>query len=389
MGELNAERLIAAAEVETGLNDWGGDGFREPLHVLVDALRDEAHLEADGLTRTCLHLANILEYRLRLVDDRKRFPEIAQQIIKAPIFMTGMPRAGTSLLNSLMAQDQSNQPTYHWQMWCPSPPPNDSRFDHSRQISRAQELIDFQGYSAPEMRSKHHYAALNAEEDGHLCEFSLLSNNFTAYWNVPSYFEYLSHNSYVPAYEWHKLALQALQVGARGKQWTLKAPGHLFDLRPLKSVYPDARFVLNHRDPAKVIASVISMISVHFRLFGNEPRAIGREFVLGFADQTASAWEDTIRLRQDEGMEARFVDINYVDLERSPLSEVRRAYAHLGLELAEVAEQAMEHYLAENRKGKFGAHTYSLESYDVSPDEVRERFARYIEYFDVPIECAG
>lgn len=386
MRELNAERLIAEAESETGLNDWGGDDFREPLLILVSALQNEARLEREGLARTHMHLANILEQRLRLVDDRKRFPEIAEQIIQAPLFMTGMPRAGTSLLNSLMAQDQANQPTYHWQMWCPSPPPNDPRFDHSAQISKAMHLIDFQGYSAPEMRSKHHYAALNAEEDGHLCEFSLLSTNFTAYWNVPSYFEYLSQTSFVPAYEWHKLALQALQLGAQGKRWTLKAPGHLFDLRPLKTVYPDAWFVLNHRDPAKVLASVMSMISVHLKLFGNEPRAMGREFVLGYADQTASAWEDTIRLRKDEGMEARFVDINYVDLERSPLTEVRRVYAHLGCELAEPAEQAMEHYLAENRKGKFGTHTYSLASYDVSPDEVRERFASYIDYFDVPME---
>lgn len=384
---FNVNRMIDEAQRQTGLADWGDEGFREPLTILVHALNEEARLNEIGFERTKLHLDNILVQRLKLVEDRKRFPQIAKQEIKQPLFLTGMPRAGTSLLNSLLAQDPANLPTLHWQMWCPSPPPNCQSIDHRPQIERARYLLDFQGHTSPVMRERHHYDALNAEEDGHICEYSLLCSDYVAYWNVPSYLRYLSETSYVPSYQWHKRVLQALQFGTERRRWTLKAPGHIYHLEPLLEVYPDAKFVVNHRDPARVLASVLSMTAVHWDLFGNKPLRHDRELALYHMEGTAAAWESVIELRQNPELNDRFLDLTYVDLEREPLAQAERVYAHLGAELSATARRAMLEFFARNRKGKFGKHAYRLADYSLTAKEVRERFRPYLERFSVPVEA--
>lgn len=386
---FDVDELLASAVRTTGLQDWGEGDVREPLTVLVNALNAEARLNDIGYQRTRARLENLLVQRLRLVDDRKRYLQIAQQVITEPLFMTGMPRAGTSLLNSLLSQDPDNIATVFWQMLCPSPPPNDPAVDHTQQIAEARRLLDFQGHTSPAMRDKHHYDALNAEEDGHICEYSLLCTDFVAYWDVPSYLQYLARVSYVPAYRWHKRVLQALQVGAEGRRWTLKAPGHAYHLEPLLEVYPDAKFVMNHRDPCKVLASVMSMIAVHWELYGNKPLLLNREFALGFMEQMALAWENILRLRSDSEIDRRFVDVMYVELEREPLAQVERVYAHRGMALSASARAAMQDYFAKNRKGKFGQHIYRLADYSLGVEEVRERFRGYFERFEVPREEAS
>ena len=45
---LDAESLLEEATRNTGLSDFGGDGFREPLRVFLDALEEEAQLNPIG-----------------------------------------------------------------------------------------------------------------------------------------------------------------------------------------------------------------------------------------------------------------------------------------------------------------------------------------------------
>ena len=73
MVPLDDRQMIADAERATGLSDWGGDDFREPLRVLVAALVGEAQLHAQGARIAQRHLHDVLCGRLKMADDRKRF----------------------------------------------------------------------------------------------------------------------------------------------------------------------------------------------------------------------------------------------------------------------------------------------------------------------------
>jgi hypothetical protein len=378
--------LMSSAEQKTGLSDWGGDEFKKPLECFVRSLNEEAKLTEQGVLRSKSHLQNLLCQRLRVFDDRKTYPDIPKQVIREPLFMTGLPRAGTSYLNAMIASDPANIAPLHWQMWSPSPPPNAPWINHEEQIARGHELIEIEGWQDPDLRSRHSYGALQAEEDSHIHEFSFLAGSFTFFWDVPGYTRYVYGADRVPAYEILYKILQALQLGAEDKRWVLKSPDHFVRLEALFHVFPDARVVLNHRDPNKVIASSMSLVDAHRRQFGNPPVSQDRAFALGFLDVLATGMANLIELRKNPGIDARFVDVNYVDLEERPLEQVRAVYDRFGWPLSEMAIENIKRYIAGNRKGKFGGHRYDLADYGVTRDEVYERFKGYIERFGVTQE---
>ena len=94
---LEEKMLLGQARKRVGLDDFGDDSFREPLRLLLNCYETEADLNFIG--RICVHhdILRLLGNRLRLVEDRRRFPDIAAEIIRRPLFITGLPRSGTTL----------------------------------------------------------------------------------------------------------------------------------------------------------------------------------------------------------------------------------------------------------------------------------------------------
>ena len=64
-----------------------------------------------------------------------------------------------------------------------------------------------------------------------------------------------------PTYRYLRTVLQALTWLRGGTRWVLKSPQHLEQLGPLVSVFPDATFVITHRDPVEITASVLTMLA--------------------------------------------------------------------------------------------------------------------------------
>jgi hypothetical protein len=378
--------MMAHAERMTGLSDWGDGDFRAPLDLLLNALNEEARLTPQGKARAEHHLDNVLAYRLRIFGDRDRYPGIAEQQIRQPLFITGLPRAGTSYLNAMMACDPGNLTPKHWQMWCPSPPANAPAIDHSAQIERAREMMLTEGWQEPELRRKHVYDPMQAEEDLHIHEFSFVTTAFGFFWDIPSYSAFVWTADHGAAYRIEKLVLQALQYGTQNKQWVLKTPDHLSQIDSLLTAFPDARIVINHRDPSRVLSSTISLLAAHRKQFGNHPLANPKSFATGLVEALAMAMEHLIKLRSDPRKDKQFVDVNYLELERAPMQQVENIYATFGMTLPDTVKDEIRRYVAENRKGKFGAHDYALAETGLRRDEIYERFRSYLDHFDVPRE---
>lgn len=383
---LDEKILLGKACKRVGLDDFGDDSFREPLRLLLNSYETEANLNFIG--RICVHndILRLLGNRLHLVEDRQRFPDIAAEIIRRPLFITGLPRSGTTFLHALLAQDPAHRAPQVWEVMSPSPPPEKDSYDSDRRIAQVQLQLKSIDFLMPDFRAVHLIDARLPQECIAIISHDFRSHVFESMYFMPSYRTWYDGQDKRPAYEFHRRFLQHLQWRCPGERWVLKAPSHLLALQDLFQVYPDAEIVLTHRDPLKVLPSCASFTEVLRSAFTDhiDKRALGQEVL--------SRWEEGARLaiecRQGKnGLPgARFFDVHYAELVRSPLSVVRRLYRHFDLELTDRAETAMRRFVAANPKDKGGVHRYSLEEFGLNPEVEKRRFQFYLDYWGIEPE---
>jgi len=384
---IDFDSFKAEAERRAGASDWGDESFLEAFGKFVASLNSEAELTDEGLARSQSHIMKTLVARLRLLDDRKRYPDIEKEVIRAPLMLTGLARSGTSFFNAVLAADQRNHAPLHWQVWVPSPPPGLANIDHTPQIEATQNYIHFEGWQDAEVRKTHDYTATNASEDTFIQDLSLRGVTFGFFWEIPSYSAWIASNDKLPAYRMQYMVMQALQYGQARDQWVVKGPPHQRTLEDLFAVFPDARLVINHRDPVKALASSRSMLRAHRAQFGNRPPEFSREHGLALLESTANMLRKVMEFRKNPKLSAQFIDVPYKDLERDAVAQAARVYDHYGIEFTPQAKRQMEDYIAENRKGKHGSHKYDISDLGVSAEEVRETFRFYTDHYDIELEA--
>ena len=63
------------------------------------------------------------------------------------------------------------------------------------------------------------------------------------------------------------------------------------------------------------------------------------------------------------------------------MGTVRKIYTHFGLELSDAYAQQLTQHIADNPRGKHGAHQYTSADFDLTDAQIRERFSGYIERY--------
>jgi hypothetical protein len=378
-----AEDLCDAARSQTGLADFGSGSFREGLEVLAAALRSEALLGEVGEQIARGHLGQLLATRLQIEDCYREHPEIEDQIIDGPVVILGLPRTGTTALGYLLACDPATRPLRFWESQQPVPPPESATEHTDPRIAATQAMFDAMHGAYPELAAMYFATATSATECQDLLGREFRAHHFWGQYWIPSYARWVVQCDSEPAFRYHARQLRLLQWHCGPSRWLLKTPVHLFTLDALDSVYPGARFVMTHRDPAKVLGSVCSLIALMYRMTSErfDAEALGRAQV----ELWAEALERAIAFRGRAG-EARFADLYFHELEERPIDSIERAYAKLGLPFTEAARSRMAGWAEENPRGKHGEHRYRLEDFGLTAGEVRERFGFYLERFDVPVE---
>jgi hypothetical protein len=377
---LDPEELIATARRATDLDDFGGDDWLAHYHVLLDSVEREASLHLAGRLLTRAEILRTLRNRLQLAALWKRRPEILRDPIHAPVFVVGSPRSGTSILHELLALDPAHRAPAMWEMLHPV---ESLSGDALRAVGHAETTWwhDLQ----PEYEAMH----ANSGDLPNECIFITLHEFLSDHWggchDAPTYQTYLAKADQRPAYRYHRRFLQTLQQRARGERWLLKAPSHLFQLRALFDVYPEARIVFTHRDPLKTIPSALSLMGTlkWMRCEHSDPAAGAQSTAAGYAfiyrrliEQRASG------VLPDE----RFVDVRYADLVADPGAAVERIYAASGWRFTPELRRAVLDYAERKPRGAHGVHHYSLEEMGLDAEAERERFAFYCDHFGVNAE---
>src|ERR1700730_7029299 len=99
---MPADALLALARRRSGLGEFGDTAFIDPLRRLLSACMDEASLSLVGRMATRWDVVRFLTNLLRFQDAEMHDPGILRQPIERPIFITGLPRSGTTFLHRLL-----------------------------------------------------------------------------------------------------------------------------------------------------------------------------------------------------------------------------------------------------------------------------------------------
>jgi hypothetical protein len=371
MAGIDASALLRVAETRAGLTDWGWFDLETPLGVLVRALNEEAALTPAGQRAAAERLALVLEGRLRMIEDRKRRPEIAREVIRRPIFIPGLPRSGTTTLLQLLAQDPANRSPLTWEALSPSPPPQRATFSADPRIGRIQAMLEAHGFTRPEVMAMHPFGAEVAEECIFLCEHTMTYTPYGAFWHVPSYGAFIAGADHRAVFQVHREVLQHLQSANPAERWVLKAP----------------TLIQTHRDLGRIIPSLAKLFGALRSLFTDDP---AKADVAEAARSQLGAWraglDAVTAFRERPGMDARFVDVDYKGLLADPIGTARAIYARLDLPLPADAAGRMQDWLDANPQGKHGAHTYALAGCGLTEADIDGAFGDYMERYRVTRE---
>jgi hypothetical protein len=371
------DELMATARDRTGLTDFGPDTFREGLELLVRDLRTESRLNAVGQTAMPEMLIGMLSQRLQVEDWYRRHPEIDDEPIEAPLIGIGLPRTGSTALSFLLAEDPHARSLRRWEASTPCPPPStvrgpDPRIDQGRaDIARIAEL-------SPRTQAMLPGSPTGPMECLPLMGLEFKAHLFHAFAYVPHYSNWLLDDAdLTSSYEYERRALKLLQWGCPRRPWRLKTPSHLLTLDALDRVFPDARFVWTHRDPAAVLLSVADLNVEVSRRFSTDidPHYIGALCVELWTTGTARAL--AFRERSESRGEDRFHDIDFRAMQSDPIGRIRDLYDWLGEPVTPEFEHGMQDWWAEFAANREPTVHPDPSTFGIDLDQVGPLFADY------------
>lgn len=375
---LDGSAIIAEATRSTGLSRLDPVSWREAFDRLIDSFNRDAALNEIGEAQIAAILADKLAHRFRIEAWHGQHPELADEVIDRPVFGLGLPRTGSTALGVVLGQDPARRVLRTWEARQPCPPPELASSASDPRIAECQAQLDSLLAADPSLASMIPMSANAATECLILTSMDFRSKEFDAFGNVSGYSRWLLDCDMEATYRFHKRALQLLQWRCPPNRWFLRTPAHTPFLPALDAVYPDARFVMTHRDVAKVIPSNVTFVLALSRPFSDrhELRAMARDMI--------DFWEVALRRLvafRDAGNEHRFHDISFNDFQADPIAAIRRLYDWQDEPFTPDAEQRMRRWWAAQGDERPSAAKIDFAELGITIDELRSRFSFYTDRF--------
>jgi hypothetical protein len=379
---LDADVLLAQAQARTGLNDWGDSMLPERFRLAVDFLKSRNMEEAGQRAgaETCLWL---LTSRLQFFEDFKRHP-IGEEKIVQPLFATGEPRSGTTLLHALLSVDPNGRALRFWEVMYPSPPPGLSGPEDFRPARADADWREINTKMAFWLKSHPYNDMLGngLPEDERTWAFDFRVMTPTAWWRVPVGMNVGGLPADAAAqYRIHKMMLQQFQYKRAKKYWVLKG-FHGQRLPEFFNTYPDAKMIWVHRDPVQAVASRIVLTG---------------ELVEGLTGKVDWAEQARVQLAMCRAgfkntlenslvMDPRIHHVRYPDFIGDPVGTIRGFYDKYGVPFGADTEAVMRAYLKNNKGDRYGKFKYSTNVIGEDIQALHREFAPYRERFGLEIE---
>lgn len=376
-----AAALLARARHEANCEDFGTDSFIEPLSVLLDSLNEVLdQLHDKGRVGFENWLIRLLVNRLRMQRDIMQHPEIATQTLLPPAAIIGLPRTGSTKLQRVLAAGHGLQELLMWQAFNPAPFPNAHAGERDPRIQAAVDHLDWVMADAPDSQKGHPMMVEQVEEENHLIEQSFEAATTITYVPVYRWAEWIAHTDKTAMYRHLRTCLQYLQWQFHRdapRPWLLKHPGNLGSETCIDALFPGVRYIVTHRDPFPVMASLSQYIAAAQKLYCVDSDI--RRFSRWALDDFALKMDHHLAWR-DAHPEAKILDIGFGEIVRDGLGVARRVYDFLDIEWTANVEADILGWLEQNERERDKLE-YSFDHVAYSEAECRERFADYYRRF--------
>ena len=384
---LDSDALHARAIADTGLHDFGPDDYRERLDVFLAALHEIDGMHRPGIVNFFGQLSQWLKNRLLLTDLVTRHPEIHDIELLPPVVIAGLPRTGTTHLHNLLGAARSGgrlsrpgtfRTLPYWESFEPFPLPAEVGVEPDPRAARMDVAVTVMNTLMPHFALMHEMTTEHVHE-----EIQLLANDVSTMFmetlaHVPRWRDYYLAHDQASTYEYLATQLKALQFLRGGGRWLLKSPQHLEQLPVLDRVFPGVAVVCTHRDPVPVAISMVAMITYSARMH-RSPVPV---------QEIAATWIDRLELMlaaltRDRGVVApeRSIDVRFDDFMADEFGVAEQVYGLIGEPMTEDARTAMADYLAGHQRGRLGRVVTSCAMFGLNEDELRARFAPYVNRF--------
>ena len=348
------------------------------LEALLRSVQEDAALSFSGRIAARMDCVRMAGQHLRIEQAIRETPEILATQIPSPIFLIGWMRTGTTFVHRLLAQDPDTRSMPYWESMYPVPPRSgeDVRADELARVLKQLESI------SPNYEAIHPMGAHEPEECVALFTNVFRTLQYNVQYRVPGYIEWLQGQDPSIAYGQYRQQLQLVQHHRpQGIRFALKDPTHSVFLPTILELFPDARFVFTHRDPATTISSLCSLYAYTRALFSDDvdPQALGPELMNSYLPGSLECALEIV----DRLPLGRVAHVRHIDVRRDPIGTVAQAYRDLGIELSDPARAAMQAMLdTESRKPR-DIHIHSPEGFGFTVEGIRERLAGYCQRFDL------
>ena len=381
----DVSELIETATERTGLTDFGDESFRDGLQRLVRALRNEANLNAVGQLAMPAVIVNLLCQRLQIEDWYRRHPEIDDERIAAPLIGLGLPRTGSTALSFLLGEDSRARSLRCWEARKPCPPPATVEGPDPR-IAETEAEIAIQKQLMPRIDDLLPVTATGPYECQDFMALDFKSQLFQAFAVIPSYSSWVLDADLQSTYHYELRVLKLLQWRSPVRPWRLKSPSHLLWLAHLDKVFPDARFVMTHRDPTEVIVSVADLYGELTAQFSDD---VDRRYLGSLnVEHWTVGMRRAIEFRETQAAD-RFFDMDFHAIQQHPIDEVRRLYAWLGEPVSDEFEVNMRRWWQDNATARTKNIHPDPASFGLDLDAIRPQFADYTNHVGEWIRRAG
>ncbi len=376
--DLDPDRMRAAASAELGLDDFGDPGYEAPFRVLASAVDESTLLSDVGRVMMHAQLLQLLKNRLLLEDLIGRHPEIDEIEIERPIVICGLPRTGTTHLHNLIAADDSLRSLPYWESLEPIPLPTETGLDPDPRLARCEAGLGFVNAAMPHFKCMHEMTTWHVHEEIQLLAMDFSTMLFESVTLLPDWRDHYMEHDQTPHYRYLRRVLAALQFLRGPGRWVLKSPQHLEQLGPLRAVFPDAIYVVTHREPAAVVTSMATMAAYTARMYHDpvDPSLFGDYW----ADRLEVMLRACVRDR-DILPQTQSIDVRFDDFMADDVGMVERIYRLADQPYDEAVRARMQRYMAEHPQGRHGRIDYRAEDVGLEREALARRFDFYTRRF--------
>ena len=374
--------LHEVAAAEAGSSDFGAGDYEWGLTVLLQSLDYDPRFTEVGRNAAWMAVKDVLVSRAIAFNSLRENPGYAENIIRKPIVIVGVPRTGTTALHKLLAVDPQFQGPEKWLLSAPMPRPPHETWQSNRWFHKELAALDTWYEGTPDQRAAHNMVAEEIDECLWLQRQSFVSHMWSCNWTAPTYDCWWQAQSEAESYDYLRKCIQLIGMNDPGRRWLLKNPSHILHLDQLFGIFPDAMVIQTHRDPAKAVPSLCAFL-IQSHDVNEQGRRTEHAHIMGRREvaKWARGVRDAMPVRSAHA--SQIMDVIHGDFHADPMRVVRRIYRFAGLELSPEIEQLMLARIAARPELSHGLHRYDVADFGMTEDGVREQFGAYMDAFDL------